>query len=397
MSTLDRYVARQYLINVASLLLILFAFVVAIDVSLKFDEFWEIAGHRARGGAAGPDAESVSFLRRCVIAVLLVFDIWLPRLVQLYNYMIGVVLVGAMGFTLTQMVRYRELVAVVAGGISLFRLARPIVLVALLFTAVQAINYEVILPRVADLLTRDHGQAAERRLGSRPVKLVPDGQRRLFHARAFDADKGVLEGLTIIERDENGLSPRTITAERAVWERADAAAGKPGAWRLEKGLSHPRNDRAGQPVPTELVVTDLDPTALKIAEFSGYSQNLSWAQIGQMLDRPELLSQKDAAGDAGATALSRADELERIRWGRLSVMACNVLALLIALPFYLRRDPTNMVVQSLKAAPLAIGASMGGLIGATASVPGLPPQVSVFVPVLVLLPVAIAGVTSVRS
>jgi hypothetical protein len=43
MTLLDRYIAKQYLINVVALTVILFSFVVVIDASLNIDEFLQRA------------------------------------------------------------------------------------------------------------------------------------------------------------------------------------------------------------------------------------------------------------------------------------------------------------------------------------------------------------------
>jgi len=56
-----------------------------------------------------------------------------------------------------------------------------------------------------------------------------------------------------------------------------------------------------------------------------------------------------------------------------------------------------MGVQSLYAAPVALVAIAAGFLGATSAISGLPPQVSVFVPVLVLFPLAIAAVTHIKT
>ncbi|MCA9298555.1 MAG: hypothetical protein KDA28_05785, partial [Phycisphaerales bacterium] len=93
----------------------------------------------------------------------------------------------------------------------------------------------------------------------------------------------------------------------------------------------------------------------------------------------------------------RRAELERIRLGRVSVIVANILALLIALPFFVTREPVNMVVQSLRCAPIAITALMGGILGAYAPIPGLPASIGVFVPVMILLPIALGMVSSIRT
>jgi hypothetical protein len=86
-----------------------------------------------------------------------------------------------------------------------------------------------------------------------------------------------------------------------------------------------------------------------------------------------------------------------VQFGRISVMLSNFLALVVTLPFFLRREPVNMLAQSLKCAPLSVIALVGGVLGATAALPGVPAAIGVFVPVMVLVPLAIASVSSVRT
>ena len=78
-------------------------------------------------------------------------------------------------------------------------------------------------------------------------------------------------------------------------------------------------------------------------------------------------------------------------------MASNILALVVTLPFFLTRVPKPMVVQSIKCAPIAIVALMGGVVGAALPVPGVPAAISAFLPVMVLLPIALAQVSTVRT
>lgn len=379
MKLLDRYIARHYLINIIALLVILFSFVVTIDVSLNFDRFVEGADKLVKSGGGTP-----SGLRRVLVVLYVIADLWWPRLLQLFNFLIGMVLVGAMGFTCTQLVRNRELVAMLASGQSLYRVARPVLIVALGFTTLQALNQEFVIPKIAPLLTRDHGDAGKKSLGSTSLPLSADSQGRLFYAREFDADSGTLRDLYMWERDKDGLATRRISAQAATW--------RDGGWDLQNGFAESRqlSDGGGQAAaltktPVERVLTDMDPTAIKMRRYAGYSQSLSWRQVRQMLGRPELI-------DAGLR-----ERLERIQFGRASVMLANLLSLMIAMPFFVRREPTNMVLQSLKCAPVGIASLMGGVLGSAAGIPGVPAALGVFIPVMILLPIAIASTTSVKT
>lgn len=374
---LDRYIARQFLINTAILLTILFTFVVAIDVSVNFDEYTRAASLNLR---ATPDAAPPPWAKTMVFSAGLVLDLWWPRLIQLGVYMLGMVAIAGAGFTLAQMVRHRELVAMLAGGMSLRRAARPILVCTSVLCLGQLAVQEFILPRVAPLLTRDVKQAGQRTLGAARLKLTADASGRVFHASSFDADQGVLTDLYIIERDAEGRGLRTISADKAVWTG--------GAWVLERGFARPFAETGGVPVPIARVETNLDPMTLRIRRFAGYRNSLSYRQASEMIDRRDLLSDPSSA---------RVDELERIRLGRFGIVACNILGMLMALPLFLRREPIPMLLPAIKAAPIAMVALLGGVLGTTLSIPALPPGLSVFLPALALLPLAIAATTSVKS
>lgn len=374
MSTLDRAIARQFLTNIVLLFVILFGFVVVIDVSLNIDQFLNLASRiGAREDGAEPGA-----VRRGVLAALLVVDLWWPKLLQLYNFLLGLVMVGAMGFTFTQMSRNRELIAIMAGGISLARLLRPVLVVALALVGFQALNQEMIIPRIAPLLVRDHEDAGDHRLAVSEVRLTRDGQGRLLRAASFDANTGRLSGVYILERDAEGRAARSITADTAVYIN--------GSWVLEDGLARDRTGgRVADPVPIDRIASPLDPNELRINRYEAYSQALSFSQARRMLTRPTLTDPEKRA------------RYERIAWGRFSIMLSSVLSLVIAFPFYATREPRHPLAQSVKCAPVAMLALIGGVVGASASVPGLPPTLGVFIPVMILSVVGVAQISALKT
>ncbi len=385
LNTLDRYIARLYLFNVLALVAVLFSFVVAVDVSLNVDKY--IEGVDKMDPGAG-------FIRRGILIALGVMDIWWPKLLQLFNYLVGLVLVAAMGFTFTQLVRHRETVAVLAGGISLHRMARPVLIVAAGVMVLRWVNSEVILsnPRVAPLLTRDPGDIGKRSWSEFRVNLVPDAANRVFLAEKFDPTQGEMENVTIFERDkppelsdagtlQGGHVQRAIRAERARWDGHSwvLTGAKIQPMQLTQGGTP--TGEALPPAPDK-ITTDLSPEALKLKRFEAFSQSLSWGQISELLrtSRPEVR-----------------DKLQRIRWSRVSQTISSLLVLVITMPFFLTREPRNMVVQSLKAAPIGIVAMMGGILLSAVAWPGLPPAFGVFVPVLILIPCAIGFVAWMRT
>jgi hypothetical protein len=138
------------------------------------------------------------------------------------------------------------------------------------------------------------------------------------------------------------------------------------------------------------LTTDIDPTTLRLRRFEGMAGNLSSKQLAQLESRYKALPDTQ-------TNQRRIETFERIRFGRISALVCSFLSLLITLPCFLRKEPANMLTQSLIASPITLGAFAFTLVGTTMTVPGLPPIVSVFLPAMMLLPLAIAAVTSVRT
>lgn len=373
MSILDRSIARQFLFNALTLLAILFALIVIIDFSLNFDEYLRVAEEKARA------AQEASTVRVGALTAWIVFDLWWPRLFQLYSYLFGLVLVGALGFTATQMVKNREMVAILAGGMSLWRVARPILVVSLGFCLLSVANRELALPELAPLLTRDKKQAGTRDLAAMGQALCADGRGNLFFIKSFDPQTGTVEGLYCWERDETGLLSRRIFARTATY--------RDGAWNLTDATAQVRTSSGGGAIqPVTRLETDLDPTTLKLRRFEGFGNNLSTPQLAELISRYRAQPQPPAL---------RIDQLSRVQWARVSDALSIMLTLLICLPFFLRREPANMVVQSLVCAPVALGALVLGVAGP--NVPGLPAELSSFIPVMVLAPIAVAAVSSVRS
>ena len=407
LTILDRYIARQFLFNALALLILLFTFIVAVDVTLNIDRFVERAKDLTQGQEAGG-------LRRATLTAILVFNLWGPRLLQLFTYTVGLALVGSMGFTLTQMVRHRELVAMMASGISLRRVARPILLVAAVFMVLKLLDHEFLLshPRIAPLLVRDHGDAGNPTLTEfnvLPTAEAPDPAsktRRVFMAQRFEPESGTLDNLDVWERDIAGVAIRRIHADKAVWRVVDGRGGwdllagstpehhaahsgpssASGVWVQSLRLPPPGSTNATTdpgPVPAR-IVTDLGPDALIFRRHASYSQNLSWRQISTMLENQNIEQ-------------SLHDKLQRIRWGRLATVLSGLLSLIITMPFFLLREPKNMLIQSVKCAPVGIVSILGSVMLTAMSVPGLPPGFAAMLPVFILLPIAIASVSWVRT
>jgi len=368
---LDRHIARRFLGNWLALIVALFAFVVTVDLFLNLKRFLRAAR------ALDPDGSGVKTAAATALAVI---DLWGPRLLQLFNHLGGLVLVLAAGFTAASLVRKRELVAALASGLSLQRLSAPIFAGALAVTALQAINQEYVLPRVAHLLPRDAGDVGQRRLESFGVPLLRDGAGRLWRARAFDPASNRLEGVVVWERDERGRVTRRISADAADWTG--------DAWRFEGGVAQRPGQAgaAGRAEPVAELATDLAPTLILVRRVEGFGQSLSWRQIRA------ALAQRSAPLDDATRR-----ELTRTAFGRVSFMLSNLCVLAIAMPFFMTRAPVNLAARSLRASPIVAVGLIGSVVGVTNPLPGLPVALAVFFPALVLAPIALVRLAGMRT
>ncbi len=367
---MDRYIARLYAINVLTLLVLLGGFVVTVDVFINLSRFSNAAAENI-----APDASEPEGIARAVRTVVVIADFWGPKLLQLYNYLIGIIMVGAMGFTCSQLVRQREFVALLASGVPLQRVAMPFAAVALALTLVQAVNQEVVIPKVAPLLAREVDNAGSHSIGGFPVRPVPDDTGRIFTAERFDPELGEVQRLGVYERDSEGVVTRVVRADSAAWDQ--------NGWVLTNGrASDPSTGMTGLPVVR--LDTSLDPTRLKIQHLRGFGESLSWGQIGEIIER----------GGMDGQAI---DRLDRVRWGRVASMISNLVVLFAAVPFFLRKLPGPMILAGLRAAPIALLGLVAA--GAAPSLPigGLPVWLGVFIPTLVLLPLAVALFSNVRT
>ncbi len=376
MTLLDRYIVVRFLVNFTILFTLLFVLATTIDLILQLDRFIDVA------------RDHVGEERRLAIAVemiRLMADFQLPRIFQFYAFLHGLVAIGAMAFTLAQMHRYRELVAILASGISLYRIAVPFMVVVFGLSLLQIANQELILPNVAPLVLRGHGQIGESSVNEFEVQLTADGRGAMFQSPSFDPGRNTLEAPTIIERDATGLTTRRITAREAVWEDSR------NAWRLTEGRAVRLTPGGGgadsidadlRVAAIEYYETDLDPRVLLIQRHGEFAAMLSLRQISEMLS---------------SETVSEIRTLLRYRYTRFASVLVNLLVLGLCLPCFLLREPANLLRQSLLCAGLALPAMLGAAIGMMVDLPGIPPAAGVFLPVIILMVVALVPWTQFKS
>jgi lipopolysaccharide export system permease protein len=315
LSVIDRYILRSLLINYLVALGIMLSLYVVLDMFVNMDEFTE-------QGYPLPTvlANVVSYY-------------W-PNLFLYFAQLSSVITLFAAMTTIARMRKLNELTAVLACGVSLYRVAAPVLIFGVVTTGLLVIDTEWLIPAVAHKLARDHDDADGRR--AYEVLFLPDRGGALLSAGQFHPTRGDLRRLLVITRDETGVVVATLEADHATWEPPDALRPQ-GRWRLDRGRltrrmradrASPLGPREGKTISYPLYYdSDLSPEAIQLRQSEGWISFLSLNELGTLEKR----------ADAQLAAVIQT------KHGRRTAPILSMVLLLLGLPFFLDRSPVNVL------------------------------------------------------
>lgn len=377
MSVLDRYILRQLVINYLVLFATFVLLMTSVDCIANFDEFLNVAR----------DAEGFEAAWKVTATIV---SFYAPKTILFYVYLAGILPVAAAGFTLAQMVRANELIALNAGGVNALRVAAPIIAFGVLSSTSVLIVQELAIPELREQIAIPHRYVKYGGIPPRPIEFVPDRDldtvsvAPLYSAQKFDLTQRRLENLKILFRDDLGRESQRVTAKLATWD-ADRAG-----WHLTGGLSvrqsaDGRGRLQGDAEPIEFVDSRLDPSTLAVYEMNEFRTMLSTPEMVDLLGRDTIIPPS---------------KLMLILHGRYSAAVVNVLILVMGMGFFLKKLP-NLFKQSLKCASICLPLWVGSLLMTQASPPDLGwtlmPVVIAWLPALAYLPVALFMLDRVES
>lgn len=313
LSVLDRYILRSLLFNYLIALGTMLSLYVVLDVFVNMDEFtehgyptWTVMGH--------------------------ILGYYWPNLFLYFSQLSGVITLFACLTTLARMRKQNELTAVLASGVSLYRVARPILIFGVAITLLAMVDTEWVIPKLAHKLARDHDDAHGQR--AYEVFFMADRDDALFSARQFHPTQLDIQGLLVLHRDEKGVVS-ALEADRAVWE-PPLVDGNPGRWLLERGrrtrrirqksvgLGPSETKRVDYPVE---YISDLSPNDIQMRQSEGWIRYLSLRQLADM--------------KKGGALNRRA--IVQTQHARRTAPIVSIILLLLGLPFFLNREPANIL------------------------------------------------------
>jgi lipopolysaccharide export system permease protein len=370
--TLDRYIIKQFLLNFVILMTVLMCLFVLVDMIWDLDEFTQAASrHSARYGGFLP------------ALLMILIDFYAPLILMIMVYFVGIVTVGAMGFTFSHLTRTRELVAMAFGGLSMYRIAAPVLIAGAVINLLALPNQEFLIPEMASKLMR-RKQQLKSDVEVRPfaIRHALDGHGHLLSAAQFDRPSMTLTDVAVLIRDDRGRALARVAAPSATWDETGSR------WVFPEGKASVRligdvltNNPAAAKISDVDFASTLTPDVLVARRTNLYFSLLSFDSLYEFLGNP---------------AVDRAQVLQ-IMHGRFSLLAVNILILAMGLPFFLLREEANPLVQGVKAAGLCLGCWGTALVMMQISGEGMNPVTIAWLPVVLYLPLTAGMLMTVRT
>ncbi len=367
MKTLDRYILRSFVVNYFFAMTILIGLYIILDLFVNLDEF---TGMRSKGIA--------QTLGRMA-------DYYGHNLFLYFSQLAGVISVVAACFTLGRLHLSNELTAIMSAGVSLYRVATPILLAGLAMNCLWFVDQEFVIPGIAQKLARKHGDLEGSKTFS--VYFLPDRQNgnAMLSAAKFNPAAMEMRGVVILKRDDNNRMTEVIQADQARWDS------ERHEWHFENGFATTlatgdvESDAAGlghRPVPE--YKSSLTPREMAL------QQSAQWTQFLSLRELNRLQSYFSAAG---------VGEFVRMKHARLTTVFMNMTLLCIGIPFFLNRERPSIIVlggKCLLACGLCYAATfLCNTVEITALNidPALPP----WLPFVIFAPIAVVLLDGIRT
>ena len=359
MKILDRYVIKNFIIGYAIAFSVLLGLRIVIELFTKLDEFTENA-----------DLGTMKVL-------LNIFKFYGLHTTLYFRDFAGMITLVAAAFSLIKMVRCNELVAVMASGVSLKRVIRPIIVLSLLLTCLLVIDQELLIPPLADKLVR--GEDARPGQESYDVWFITDAI-----SRRFDVETSMLQTPTIltrVETERQGIWKVTgiISADKAQYNFETEN------WDLINGRFTERGTlRRNQPI--SFYKSDITPRDIPVRRKSEHISLLSSQQLSMLVrqgtkikDLAQLFSQKQF---------------------RITEPIINVIMVLVCLPILVCRDPKTMksaIMISFTMAGMTMTTNFVCKMLATELFLSIRPELWAWMPIFIFAPVAFITLDSMKT
>ncbi|MFH1202366.1 MAG: LPS export ABC transporter permease LptG [Candidatus Omnitrophota bacterium] len=313
MRILDRYILRT-LIPAFLLCIFIFMFLyVLIDLFTHLDE-----------------------ILKQNVSLIALKDYYLNFLPLIFVQTAPVASLLAVVWTLGQLNRQNEIIAIRAAGLSVWQIIKSILFFGLLLSIVTFILNEKVIPptqaKIAQIKEESFKPRGEKSKNRDIKNLSVFGlDNRLFFARNFNASQNKLEGIIILEQDQNQNLLSKIVAEVGSWQDNN--------WVFYKCIIYRFNEIGqlkGEPEYFEKTIMKFPETP---RDFIKQNYDISFMDMKRLKDYIKRLSK------GGATAALRNFKVDY--HNRISLPFTSLVIMFIGIPFSLYIRSRVTILSSL--------------------------------------------------
>jgi lipopolysaccharide export system permease protein len=365
--TIDRYILRAFTYSYVVSVVIMISLYIVLDLFANIDEFTQ------------GDKKTAQIIAE-------IGSYYFYHSFMYFAQVAGVITLVAASFTLARMQRTNELIAMLAGGVSLYRVALPIIVAGVGFNLLWVVDQEIIIPRIADKLVLGHDEANGKRSFSLWfLKDLRDKKNTLLSAMVYNPNEKKMEQMIAMERDDQGQIIAKISADEANWDE------QKGCWALTRGTRYARSfDQAEFVIAAQMGRQPLDfyysewrPEDLLLRQTTNWTWFLSVSQLTDLLKKPHLVPNMN--------------EVVSARHIRLTQPIINMLLLLLGLPFFLNREPHNVLVSVGMCLMVAVSCFILSFISQTLASSSLHPALAAWLPIMVFGPLSAILLENVKT
>jgi LPS export ABC transporter permease LptG len=295
---LDRYLLREYLVFMAIGLGVAAVLFVVIDLLQTLDRYIRIKP-----------------------PLIYVIEHFLYRVPAALHDGLPVVMLVATIFLFLALARYHELTAMKAAGMSLYRVAAPILVLGAGVAVLSGLFQELVLPRLNELgdevdRVKIRGQLP-RHLQSRERLWLRTADSRFYRVELLHPGSADMYGVTVLEVDQSSFRLQSrLDARRAHWT--------PDGWELTDGAFREFGPRGEvQTVPFVMTAIDLREDMDDFTKIHKPIAAMSYFELRDYVDRLEA---------TGYQVKKYTVEL----YSKLSFPWVNLIMVLVAIPFSLQ-------------------------------------------------------------
>ena len=391
MRILDRYILKSFLVNYLLALGVMLGMYVLLDLIVNVQDF-------ARGATPGPGsgagmAAGVAPSAWDIASDM--FDYYFYQLPVIFQQVSGIIPTLAAGFTMVRMTRHHELTAMLSSGVSLYRVAAPIILVSIALAALHVINQEFIISRpfIIEKLLRKHDEVNQAALHNEPLLFIKNSDGSLLSAREYDPVKRKMTDVFIVYRSPTGTPISHTYAPQALWEVPPGKATE--AWVLSgpdrsKASVIAEDDTGGQgatrrpafTAPMVVLTTQLTPEQIELILSKKAVDYLSSSRVRDLaLFSPEV----------------NRPLLYKIMHLRFTQPLMNIVMLLIGIPFLLTREPNRLIINMFYCTAVSGVIFVATFVIFQMGGTQLDPLLAAWLPVLVFGPFALVMMDTIQT